>query len=102
MTDQRLEALTITYRMDVQIFKFKETGSSTPTDGESDRMQCSYRVLLKSTCAFLCFFLTSCFFVLFFGLEVLFFPDFGEIMIKIVIFVYFKYFKRNISELSLR
>ncbi len=32
--------------------------------------QCSYRVLLKSTCAFLCFFLTShffmCFFVLFF------------------------------------
>ncbi len=69
-------------------------------------MQCSYRVLLKSTCAFLCCFLTSCFFVcffvLFFGLEVLFFPDFGEIMIKIVIFVHFKYFKRNISELFLR
>ncbi len=33
-------------------------------------VQCSHRVLLKSTCAFLCFFLTShffmCFFVLFF------------------------------------
>ncbi len=43
--------------------------------------QCSYEVLLKSTCAFLCFFLTSCFFVLFlllFGLKVLcFFIDFG-------------------------
>ncbi len=55
---------------------------------------------------FCAFFFTSrffmCFFVLFFGLKVLFFPDFREIMIKMVIFVHFKYFKRNISELSLR
>ncbi len=42
-----------------------------------------------------------CFFVLFFGLEVLFFPNFREIMIKMVFFVHFKDFKRNISELSL-
>ncbi len=43
-----------------------------------------------------------CFFVLFVSLEVLFLPDFGEIMIKIVIIIHFKYFKINISELFLR
>ena len=54
----------------------------------------------------MCFFLTSCFFIYFFvlflALKCFFFPDFREIMIKMVIFIHFKYFKRNISELSLR
>ncbi len=44
----------------------------------------------KKHMCFFVLFLTShffmCFFVLFFGLEVLFFPDFGEIMIKMVNF----------------
>ncbi len=49
---------------------------------EVRQVQCSHRVLLKSTCAFLCFFFTSfffmCFFVLFFSLEVLFFLILGK------------------------
>ncbi len=59
----------------------------------------------KHMCFFVLFFDQPLFYMLFcafFGLEVLFFPDFGEITIKVVIFVHFKYFKRNISELSLR
>ncbi len=59
----------------------------------------------KHMCFFVLFFdqlLFYVFFVLFFGLEVLFFPDFREITIKMVIFIHFKYFKRNILELSLR
>ncbi len=50
-------------------------------------------------CAFFDQLLFYVLFSAFFGLKVLFFPDFGEIMIKMVIFVHFKYFKRNISEL---
>ncbi len=59
----------------------------------------------KHMCFFVLFFDQLLFYVLFcafFGLEVLFSPDFGEISIKMVIFVHFKYFKSNISELSLR
>ncbi len=63
---------------------------SHPATHGVHNIQCSHRVH------------KMCFFVLFFGLEVLFFPNFGEITIKMVIFVHLKYFKRNISELSLR
>ncbi len=61
---------------------FRGRTSPLPKVGWVTVLQCSYRVLLKSTCAFLCFVLTShffiCFFVLFFALKCFFFLILGK------------------------
>ncbi len=60
----------------------------------------------KHMCFFVLFFYQLLFYVLFCVFfwpgSAVFFPDFREITIKMVIFVHFKYFKINISELLLR
>ncbi len=69
----------------------------TATSKCSARTKCFQKAL-----CFLCFFLSGLLFCVFFGLKVLFFSDLGEILIKIVFFVYFLAFKNKHLKTLLR